>query len=517
MPAPNTPTQATVSWPDVLEELVNNSVILDGHRTLMKAVMQGVRSSQSGLNDVAQGLLTGFEASSVATTANVAALEEIDRKLKLCDKELDLVNRWLDEAQAAAPKVESLKEALKKAEAAAAAKKMVANEAVAELEKAKLVGEQHEAGITEVQVELHDASKKLEALEKGKEEQSSQLGRSPRRGGLTRQVSGKSSAKSGKRLPALNRTPSTRKKSPPGRLLPRFLSLPTTFCRPTPTTTTFLPPHPRPPLPSAAGAAKRRAAVRPSHLQHLAQPAPPLNHQHPRVPPSTPTCAPPPLCSSPPKATWLPPTVAALPNPVRSGRSGDPATSNRRCPAGSGEIWPPRHGSPPTPTTSYYVSAPWLGHDLPATPLWSAPTPMDRLPPHLSPTDRRRTPLPPLPSLPAAGSSACCCALLHLVQCPRCWRAVLTDLACSAVRPQHLVTRSAVRFSQACSSSPARRAALLCLDGTAPPPSVCSVLFPHHGHKCRFSRLQLGWVVAEVWRHLRSLEPLATIESSVLQ
>ncbi|XP_044460251.1 extensin [Triticum aestivum] len=227
----------------------------------------------------------------------------------------------------------------------------------------------------------------------------------------------------GKRLPTLNRTSSTRKKSPPGRLLPRFLSLPTTFCRPTPTTTTFLPPHPRPPLPSAAGAAKRRAAVRPSHLQHLAQPAPPLNHQHPRVPPSTPTCAPPPLCSSPPKATWLPPTVAALPNPVRSGRSGDPATSNRRCPAGSGEIWPPRHGSPPTPTTSYY----------------------------------------------------------------------------------------------ACSSSPARRAALLCLDGTAPPPSGCSVLFPHHGHKCRFSRLQLGWVVAEVWRHLRSLEPLATIESSVLQ
>ena len=34
------------------------------------------------------------QASSVAMTANVAALEEIDRKLKLCDNELDLVNRF---------------------------------------------------------------------------------------------------------------------------------------------------------------------------------------------------------------------------------------------------------------------------------------------------------------------------------------------------------------------------------------------------------------------------------------
>ena len=48
-------------WPDMLEELVNNSVIVDGHRTLMSAVMQGDRSVRSGLNDVVQGLLTGFE------------------------------------------------------------------------------------------------------------------------------------------------------------------------------------------------------------------------------------------------------------------------------------------------------------------------------------------------------------------------------------------------------------------------------------------------------------------------
>ena len=42
---------------------MDNSVIIDGHRTLMSAVMKGVRSVQSGLNDVVQGLLTGFEVS----------------------------------------------------------------------------------------------------------------------------------------------------------------------------------------------------------------------------------------------------------------------------------------------------------------------------------------------------------------------------------------------------------------------------------------------------------------------
>ena len=35
----------------------------------------------------------------MAMTASAAALEEMDRKLKLSDKELDLVNKRLDEAQ----------------------------------------------------------------------------------------------------------------------------------------------------------------------------------------------------------------------------------------------------------------------------------------------------------------------------------------------------------------------------------------------------------------------------------
>lgn len=90
----------------------------------------------------------------------------MDRKLKHFDKELDLVNKRLDEAQGAAAEVEGLREALKKPEAEAAAKKTVANKVVSELEKAKLAGEQHEARVAEVQVELQDAAKKLEILEK---------------------------------------------------------------------------------------------------------------------------------------------------------------------------------------------------------------------------------------------------------------------------------------------------------------------------------------------------------------
>ena len=39
------------------------------------------------------------QASSVAAAANAAALEEMDWKLRLSNKELDLVNKWLDEAQ----------------------------------------------------------------------------------------------------------------------------------------------------------------------------------------------------------------------------------------------------------------------------------------------------------------------------------------------------------------------------------------------------------------------------------
>ena len=43
-----------------------------------------------------------------------------------------------------------MKEALKKAKAEAAAKKTTTDQAVAELEKAKLAGEKHEARVTEV-------------------------------------------------------------------------------------------------------------------------------------------------------------------------------------------------------------------------------------------------------------------------------------------------------------------------------------------------------------------------------
>lgn len=111
------------------------------------------------------------QASSPAATANAAALEEMDRKHKHFDKELDLVNKWLDKAQdkpfdkmyncvmpdiddpdymlifycddlaAAAAEVEGFREALKRAKAEAAAKKMAADKAMAELKKVKLAGE----------------------------------------------------------------------------------------------------------------------------------------------------------------------------------------------------------------------------------------------------------------------------------------------------------------------------------------------------------------------------------------
>ena len=63
--APNTSKRVVAGWPDVLEELVNNFVIIDGHRTLMSAVMRGVWSIQSGLDEAVQGLLTGLEVSQV--------------------------------------------------------------------------------------------------------------------------------------------------------------------------------------------------------------------------------------------------------------------------------------------------------------------------------------------------------------------------------------------------------------------------------------------------------------------
>jgi hypothetical protein len=39
-----------------------------------------------------------LQASSFATTANAAALDEMNRKLKISDDELDLVNKRFDEA-----------------------------------------------------------------------------------------------------------------------------------------------------------------------------------------------------------------------------------------------------------------------------------------------------------------------------------------------------------------------------------------------------------------------------------
>ena len=43
-PASSANNQAAAGWPDVMEGLVNSSVIIDEHRALMGAVLLGVRS-----------------------------------------------------------------------------------------------------------------------------------------------------------------------------------------------------------------------------------------------------------------------------------------------------------------------------------------------------------------------------------------------------------------------------------------------------------------------------------------
>ena len=64
-PAPNTNDQGAAGWPDVTEEVVNNSYIVAEHHALMDVVLKSIRSINSGLKEAFNGLLTGFEVSHV--------------------------------------------------------------------------------------------------------------------------------------------------------------------------------------------------------------------------------------------------------------------------------------------------------------------------------------------------------------------------------------------------------------------------------------------------------------------
>ena len=86
-----------------------------------------------------------------------------------------MLSPWCFLTAAAAAEVEGLKAALKKAEDEVAEKKAAAEKVVVELEKAKTVGEKHEARVAEVQVELKDAIMKCEDLEKKQKDQHSKL------------------------------------------------------------------------------------------------------------------------------------------------------------------------------------------------------------------------------------------------------------------------------------------------------------------------------------------------------
>ena len=130
--------------------------------------------------------------------ANAATLEEMDRKLKLSDQELDIVDKWLNEAQgklwkkmcayqivtvcplscwfcSCCHRGRGLKGGPEKTEAEAAEKRTAAERAVSDLEQAKHAAKQHESRVTEVQGKLKDGAENLEALEKGRAEQSSHL------------------------------------------------------------------------------------------------------------------------------------------------------------------------------------------------------------------------------------------------------------------------------------------------------------------------------------------------------
>nr|XP_020200637.1 uncharacterized protein LOC109786477 [Aegilops tauschii subsp. strangulata] len=115
--APNTGSRVTVEWPDMLVEDVKSSSIAAEYRTLMDA------------------------ASALAAAVNAAKLAEMNRKLKVSDEELDLVNKRYDEARATAAEVESLKAELLQA------KKAAAEQATAALASVKTEREKNEARV----------------------------------------------------------------------------------------------------------------------------------------------------------------------------------------------------------------------------------------------------------------------------------------------------------------------------------------------------------------------------------
>jgi hypothetical protein len=64
-PPPPAPEQASTGWADEMEDALTGSSIAKEHRALMGAVLQSMRSVDSGLKEAFSGLLTGFKVSEV--------------------------------------------------------------------------------------------------------------------------------------------------------------------------------------------------------------------------------------------------------------------------------------------------------------------------------------------------------------------------------------------------------------------------------------------------------------------
>nr|XP_040243901.1 stress response protein NST1-like [Aegilops tauschii subsp. strangulata] len=156
-PASNSGDRVAAGWPDVMEEALNSSSVIEEHRALMGMVLQSIWSVNSELKEAFGGLLTGFE------------------KLKISDEELDIVNKRFVEEQVVTAEVENLKAELEKAKQEIAEQKAAAKQAAANLSVVKTISDKHEARVAEVQQELKDAVTKCEGLEEQKKDRSTEL------------------------------------------------------------------------------------------------------------------------------------------------------------------------------------------------------------------------------------------------------------------------------------------------------------------------------------------------------
>ncbi|XBI54435.1 hypothetical protein VPH35_036465 [Triticum aestivum] len=131
----------------------------------MGVVVEKVQSAKNGLNEAFTSLLTGFEASLLAATAQAAEVSELKHKLGLADEDLVCINKGFDEAQGSAAAVEALRGELTQVKEQARVNKAAADKAAEDLKSEQVVRCQYEERVTEVEQALKDAADKCKSLE----------------------------------------------------------------------------------------------------------------------------------------------------------------------------------------------------------------------------------------------------------------------------------------------------------------------------------------------------------------